>query len=71
MKALGFTPTVKPDYTKELNEPSWGDESEGDETYDYEEPEVDEYEYNEMDESDDDKEVKNEDDSDVEMKWED
>jgi len=72
LKALGATKFLKkPDYTRELNEPSWGDESEGDDNYTYEEPEADEYEFKEMDESDDEKEVKSEEDSDTEMKWED
>jgi len=69
LKALGAKLQSKPDYTKELDEPSWGDESEDDVSYVYEQPEFDEDEFNEMDESDDEKEVKNEEGSDTEMKW--
>ena len=71
LKALGAKPLHKPDYTRELDEPTWGDESEGDDSYAYEEPEVDDYEFKDMDESDDDNELKIEEDSDTEMKWED
>jgi hypothetical protein len=71
LKALGIINSRKPDYTKPLAEPTWGDEEEDDE-YEYEEPEdeleVLEYEEIELGGSDSEADASGGEESDVEMK---
>ncbi|PMD47754.1 hypothetical protein L207DRAFT_506708, partial [Hyaloscypha variabilis F] len=66
LKALGINPNLKPDYTKPLNEPSWGDSDEEedsdvdmdadgvldgeDESDEYEDDDMDQDELDELDE---------------------
>jgi len=72
LKALGIDANKvrKPDYTKPLNEPSWGEDSdEEDSEYTYEEPEdeVELYEYAEIEEGELYDAEESEEGSDVEM----
>jgi hypothetical protein len=69
-KAVSGNPWHRPDYTKELAEPSWGDESENDETYMFEEVE-DVDEYGEVGEDEDDYDDESKEGMEVEVKGED